>query len=279
MNTRRYWTPERVSEIRALAKSGLSRVQVRARLGLTSGQLAGVTMRENIHWKRSYTRTKLPAPDATGTIFASHVVAPRQDRPVLKPGKHSNKLGTRVSKGAWAGMPIYSLTLEERATCPTSCEQWRTCYGNNLGWAVRWKHGPALVEQLEFELSVLQARRPDGFVVRLHILGDFYSVAYVRAWERWLAQFPALRVFGYTAWPDTSPIGRAVAEIREQQWDRFAVRTSGAPTGPRTFVIERLSDAPAGTIVCPAQTGKSQACATCALCWAARDKPIAFLRH
>src|SRR5262249_24811065 len=35
-----------------------------------------------------------------------------------------------------------TLTLEERATCPTTCRHWRDCYGNKMHRAQRWQRGP-----------------------------------------------------------------------------------------------------------------------------------------
>ena len=45
-----------------------------------------------------------------------------------------------------------------------------------------------------------------------------------------------------------------------------------------TEVVEMPDQRSDGSIVCPAQTGKTQCCATCALCWTTK-KNIAFLRH
>ena len=96
------------------------------------------------------------------------------------------KLGKRVTKGKWKGFPIFTLTLEERATCPRSCAHWADCYGNNMLYAFRYEAGPELEAMLETELAELQRKYPNGFLVRLHILGDFYSVGYVAKWAKWL---------------------------------------------------------------------------------------------
>jgi hypothetical protein len=82
-----------------------------------------------------------------------------------------------------AGMPIYTLTLEERATCPTSCGHWRSCYGNSMHFAHRIDHrSPGFATLLAANVKRLGVEHPHGFVVRLHVLGDFYSVAYVDLW-------------------------------------------------------------------------------------------------
>ena len=148
----------------------------------------------------------------------------------------------------------------------------------------RHRAGPELVAQLDRELAALQRAHPRGFVVRLHILGDFYSVAYAQAWAGWLDRFPALHVFGYTARPRHTSIGAAVVSLRDRRWDRFAVRSSTVESAPASAVtIDRIPEAArvAEGIVCPAQTGGAETCGRCGLCWAlaARDKTIVFVLH
>jgi hypothetical protein len=116
------------------------------------------------------------------TLFPSRVEHP-DDRPrLLIDGHNSRKIGKTVMKGKLKGFPIFTLTLEERATCPRTCLEWKTCYGNSMNWARRIKHGRAFEERLWEELAEKQAKHPNGFLVRLHILGDFYSVDYAELW-------------------------------------------------------------------------------------------------
>lgn len=218
------------------------------------------------------------------TMFPSTVVNPADSPALLVSGANSRKLGDRVTKGKWAGFPIFQLSLEERATCPKSCHHWLTCYGNGMPQARRHRHGPELVNYLRAELTDLQEDHPKGFVVRLHVLGDFYSLDYVRAWQGFLDTFPALHIFGYTAWPKDSEIGAAILGLTESRWDRFAVRFSSAAVESQGATAlwrkpEDLTDWPG--IICPAQTGKTDCCGTCALCWAesAKDKTIGFIAH
>lgn len=201
---------------------------------------------------------------------------------VLKSGQNSKKIGGRITKGRWAGMPIFTLTLEERATCPRSCLHWRNCYGNKMHWAHRFEHGPELEVALEKELEELNAAHPTGFVVRLHVLGDFYSVEYVARWEEWLVAYPALRVFGYTAHDVLSPIGSAIRRLRDADYDRFAVRTSnGGLDDACTLSLGSVQESvpfTANATICPAQTQRTDCCATCGLCWQSRSN-IIFLEH
>ncbi len=225
-----------------------------------------------------------PAAVEGRTLFPSTVAEPLDVARVLVSGLQSRKLGSRVVKGAWSGMALYQLSLEERKTCPRSCHHWLDCYGDAMPFARRHIHGPALEMALEQELGMLQRQHRDGFVVRLHVLGDFYSAEYVKRWATWLDEFPALRVFGYTAWPPGTEIGDAVNELATAQWDRFAIRLSAPEAGPRRAVTLRRrpgADDRLPGILCPVQSDKTDCCGTCGLCWSqgAKDRCIMFIRH
>jgi hypothetical protein len=203
----------------------------------------------------------------------------------LKPGLYQRKIGKTIVKGKWRGFPIFTLTLEERATCPRSCAEWKNCYGNRSPWSVRQKHGVELMFRLIDELSDLQKKYPKGFCIRLHQLGDFYSVDYVSFWAECLKTFPALHVFGYTARADDDEIGQALRHLIGFNWDRFSVRSSGGVLSgiPKAIVVESPEEA-GDKIVCPAMQHKYGKkpddifCASCALCWSTK-KTIVFLKH
>jgi hypothetical protein len=198
---------------------------------------------------------------------------------LLKSGANSRKTGSRVLKGRWAGMPIYTLTLEERATCPRTCLQWSSCFGSNMQYAERIIADEVFENRLWAELEMLNGKHAAGYVVRLHILGDFYSVDYVAIWEAALVHFPALRVFGYTARLPNTEIGAALMAIATTRWDRFAMRFSGADI-PKlaSLVVDHAEEAT--STICPAQLRetKNQSCASCSFCWESRAN-ITFLRH
>jgi hypothetical protein len=193
------------------------------------------------------------------------------------------KLGKAITRGKWSGMPLYTVTLEERATCPKTCAHWATCYGNNMPFATRYAAGETLEAQITVEVAALAKRHPDGFAVRLHVLGDFYSTDYVALWASLLREFPALHVFGYTARMPGTPIGDAVQVVRGQHRGRFEVRLSGNFTESMAAVsmddpraVEMVAEKRA--FICPEQTGKVAGCGACGLCWTA-DKPVAFVTH
>jgi hypothetical protein len=217
-----------------------------------------------------------PAHSSGRTIFSSRVFDPSEVARVLKDGHQSRKIGKIVAKGPRRGWPIFTLTLEERATCPRSCRMWSGCYGNSMQAAERIVGGPELEAALKRELTALQAEHKSGFMVRLHVLGDFYSTDYVRFWASALETFPALHVFGFTARLPGTPIGDALAPLIAEQWDRFAVRISGAPGSEKASRVVEGDDP--GAVMCPAQGDAVAGCAECALCWGS-TRTIGFRRH
>jgi len=218
-----------------------------------------------------------PAYRTGRSLFPSRVFDPDEVKRVLKDGHQSRKIGKFVAKGPRRGWPIFTLTLEERATCPRDCNAWAFCYGNSMQAAERLSAGPALEDALWRELEHLQTEHPAGFMVRLHVLGDFYSLDYVAFWRRALCAFPALHVFGFTAHAIDSVIGSDIRHaVAWFGFDRFAMRFSGLD-GPE-LGSQLQPDAHPKAIPCPAQTGATDCCATCALCWHSR-RSISFARH
>lgn len=213
------------------------------------------------------------------SLFEKPANSNRSTGTLLKTGMYQRKLGKIITKGKWKGFPIFSLTLEERATCPRSCLQWNSCYGNRMQWAVRAKHGVALMDQLADELAALQKKFPRGFVVRLHILGDFFSVDYVSFWAECLKVFPALHVFGYTARTEEDEIGRALRHLIAFNWDRFAIRSSGGKlAGIPASVVVHAGTKRGEAVPCPAQPDDDRMCANCAFCWHSK-RAVSFIEH
>jgi len=201
---------------------------------------------------------------------------------MLKRGKQNKKLGDKVTVKMWKGMTMYSLSLEERATCPSDCEQWDNCYGDNMPFAHRFDHNDHnFIGYLEMQLAELNDKHPDGFVVRLHVLGDFYDGKYIVQWQLWLHQFENMNVFGYTHHEYTSQLGSMINNVNSIHSDRFRVRFSDdLDTAFNASVIDE-TDAPTWNgagIICPEQLGKTDSCASCGYCWTS-DQPVVFIEH
>jgi hypothetical protein len=224
------------------------------------------------------------------TIFSTKVISPGDySGNLLKPISSNSKVGKgkqTIQKGAWKDFSMYSLTLEERATCPSTCHHWADCYGNNSFRAQRFQNDEFLIPRLEAELNVLAVKHPGGFVVRLHILGDFYSPQYVCFWEKALEKYP-LYIYGYTA-RISGPIHdflRAKLLYHEKVVLRFSVDRNVLSTLDRNLfpndvlaLDENVTDA--DFVVCPEQKGQTESCLTCGLCFNRNfTKAIKFLSH
>ena len=201
---------------------------------------------------------------------------------VLKPGSNNKKLGYKITKGRWKGKYLYSLTLEERATCPRYCHHWEDCYGNNMPFAHRFTNSSLLLFNLHAAITRLCNKHSAGVVIRLHVLGDFYSTEYVKFWEQMLIEHPTLCIFGYTArWGDD--IQYAIhTKLNNRYKDRCVIRYSRNQEYDETlnarYAAEETFDGPA--FLCPEQTGKAASCADCGLCWSeGATKTVKFLSH
>jgi len=222
------------------------------------------------------------------SVFHAHKVKSVLDgmgktEKVIKKSKNK-KLGKKVTKGIFKNMPIYTVTLEERATCSSTCEHWQTCYGNNMPFATRYEANDALTDAMEIELEELNRKHKDGFLVRLHVLGDFYSLDYCAKWCTWLAKFPNLYVYGYSERKKNTPIGKLLDAMRNLFNERFRVRVSGdiysgnwtALSYDNPVAKKQLQEKKA--FLCPVQEDKTDNCGTCGLCWTS-SKNVIFLTH
>ena len=226
-----------------------------------------------------------PAAVEGRTAFPFTVSDPNDSTTVLKDGAFNCKLGGDVHQGWLKGAHIVSLTLEERATCPRSCQLWTACYGNSMPQSHRWNAGPELEARLRKEIPALLEKH-DKVLVRLHVLGDFYSNQYLHLWFDLLRDYPGLAVFGFTAHHPGVGLGATIAHARKMFDYRFAIRHSGIGGKWGCFTIDfptekaRLGDA----VVCPEQVDamngapKGTHCGNCGLCWSS-DVPIVFIEH
>lgn len=223
----------------------------------------------------------------TGTIFPNMVRDVIPGQPVLVDGASNSKIGGDVRVGWLKGAKIFTLTLEERATCPSYCPLWQTCYGNSMNWSIRWRPGPVLEAQIEADVKRLTDLH-GRILVRLHILGDFPDKTYVHLWRRLLREYPGLNVFGFTAHRDDTDMGQAIAGIRSDFPRRFNIRHSGR-SGPwgsiTTDMVEIDRPMILDVAMCleqrDAMSGgkKGMHCGDCGLCWTGKPTPIGFFIH
>jgi hypothetical protein len=211
------------------------------------------------------------------TRFQKSIKEPSEASNCLKPGSNNKKLGYNVTSNRWKGKKLYSLTLVERETCPTSCHHWVDCYGNNMPFAHRYSTDN-LEDKLEQELATLIEKQPNGIVVRLHVLGDFYSVSYVKFWEEMLFKHPKLCLFGYTGREEFTTIGQRIQLLNSRFNERCVIRYSRSKEYTKGNLYAAEESFEGNSFDCPEQTGKVKSCAACGLCWTT-TKTVRFLSH
>lgn len=213
-----------------------------------------------------------PALQRAVTIHPKAVRSPVETN-IIKAVTANSKLGkgsNTITKGKWAGMPMFQMSLQERATCPTTCKQWAACFGNNMAFAHRIDHThPEFLPKLAAEIDVLDKTYRHGFVIRLHVLGDYFSPEYAAFWIDQTATHSNLHIFGYTHHLRDSIIGRMVTEWNKNPrvWVRFSDQG-----GDMSANVEGEG------FPCPEQTGQTQSCLTCGACWST-TKAVSFKAH
>lgn len=250
--------------------------------------------RDLVRDRRRFKDTPVPtgtvskrAPESSdGTIFPRTVRrwTPGTAETILKDGALNSKIGGDVQVGDLRGARIYTLSLEERATCPRSCPIWAGCYGNNMQFARRWSPDAAFEAALADEVRAVCAAHP-LVLIRLHVLGDFYSFDYLALWVGLLDDLPNLNVFGFTAHGPDTQIGAGIARVRQALGRRFSIRHSGRAARWGSLTIDFPTDKRmiGDAVVCPEQRdamrGKGgRHCANCAVCWQT-DRAIVFIEH
>ena len=211
------------------------------------------------------------------TIYQKSIKSPSEFT-LLKKGSSNKKLGFNIKSKKWNGSKLYSLTLVERETCPKTCHHWEDCYGNNMPFAHRFST-EGLIPKLRQEVETLLAKNPNGITIRLHVLGDFYSVEYVRFWEAMLLFNENLTLFGYTANLPSSEIGKAIWLMNIRFSERCVIRYSHNAESTMLGEWYAAEESFEGSsFTCPEQTGKVKSCADCGLCWTTQ-KTVKFLSH
>lgn len=246
--------------------------------------------RRNIFGTPALGSFKTDVPGLDRSRFPDMVRHASPDQIVLKGGENEVKLGGAVLVGDLKGARLVSLALEERVTCPRSCDLWSKCYTNSMPRLIRYHWNEATRDKIRQELSVL-LKDYRKVLVRLHLSGDFPDPDAVKFWQNLLNDNPGLHIFGFTAWEEDTPTGAAISNLRQRHPQRFAVRTSGRTGKWGSFVIPARIDTPmiGDAVVCPEQRDANAGfphrthCGSCGLCWKSDPKgagrPVVFMGH
>lgn len=146
-----------------------------------------------------------------------------------------------------------------------------------MPFAHRFRGGVDLEQRIENELKVICAKY-EKVLIRLHVLGDFYSAPYVYFWTDQMIKYRNLNVWGYTHVTENDDYltYSALHRARATFGDRWAIRWSDRIGETFSANSEELTTE---GITCPEQEGKTKSCTTCALCWDKPEKQIRFLTH
>ena len=193
------------------------------------------------------------------------------------------KLGKKVVKGKYANYKLKTLTLVERETCPTDCFHWKTCYGNNMPFAHRIDHEDQNLLQKRIYNELLNSTNK-LLLIRLHVLGDFFNVKYVKFWSIMLNTFKNIALWGFTANNINSKISlsRDIAKeiiklnYSEHSHIRFSNDLTNKFSGNSYDIVKPVKGE---SIVCPVQENKTANCGTCGLCWNQKTQSIIFKTH
>ena len=193
------------------------------------------------------------------------------------------KLGKKIVKGKYANYKFKTLTLVERETCPKDCIHWDDCYGNNMPFAHRFSAEDQNLLQKRIYQDLLNSSN-QLLLIRLHILGDFFNVKYVKFWSIMLNTFKNIAIYGYTANNINSKIAlsRDIAkEIiklnrSEDSHIRFSNDLANSFSANSYDVVKPVKGE---SILCPVQEDKTANCGTCGLCWNQKYQSIIFKTH
>jgi hypothetical protein len=206
----------------------------------------------------------------------SQILAPATNNPKL-----SRPSQPRWVAGRWRGMWMFTVYLEELATCLSNAcppEVKRLCFAHWVPFAVRWTWCPTFFPALDYNLEEAQHEFREGFTVDLHSSGDFPDLEYLEDWIERLDRFPALHLWGNTAHRRESEIGWEIDCLNRTMRDRVAIHFSGE-SGDMSSRILGVTIEPAaatGLFMCPANERHPKAnCANCAFCV---DSTDAFVR-
>ena len=121
-------------------------------------------------------------------------------------------------------------------------------------------------------------------LIRLHILGDFFSVKYVKFWRKMLNTFNNIALYGYTAnniksiYLDSRAIAKEIIKLNKNDncHIRFSNDVNVLFSANSYDIVKPVKGV---SIVCPVQENKTANCGTCGLCWNQKDQQIIFKTH
>ena len=219
----------------------------------------------------------------TTTIYKKNIHNLNEYKFQILKNSTNKKLGKKVTKGKYINYKFKTLTLVERETCPPDCFHWETCYGNNMPFAHRMSNDDQNLLQKRIYNELLKSTN-QLLLIRLHVLGDFFNVKYVKFWSIMLNTFKNIAIYGYTANNINSKIelsrdiAREIIKLNysENSHIRFSNDLKNKFSANSYDVVKPIKGE---SILCPVQEDKTANCGTCGLCWNQKTQSIIFKTH
>jgi len=199
-----------------------------------------------------------------------------------------NLFGVSIGEGNGKVGDVYTFSLPSRLTCPGASTWCRKhCY------AYRYeRHRPAC--QRAYQRNHVLAKNPEEFVrimtgalprlmpcMRIHVAGDFMSVAYVEAWIEVCKAYPQTRFWAYTRSWNVSELLEPLERLRLlPNMELFGSIDPTMPLPPEGWRVAFIEiDPRAKGILCKEQTKQHPSCLECGYCFRAHSGNVIFKVH
>lgn len=182
------------------------------------------------------------------------------------------------------GRRIHNFSMTPGASCP-GASAWcaSACYAKRPYH--RWKKqvGDTWDENFEATQAGVMPEIPKGAkAFRIHVSGDFYSVAYTAAWIAIIKSRPEVKFWAYTrSWrvPELKKVLQKLHDLPNMQLFASIDWTMGEqpPAGWRVARIK--GDDRFTGYACPEQDGRKPNCESCGYCFKGQRGNVTFKVH
>lgn len=198
----------------------------------------------------------------------------------------ARRIGMSISPGNTKLGEVVSFSLPSLISCP-GASSWcrKACYAKGLesrysnvmkAYFRNW----ALMRNLRlFAKEMIRSLPKTLTCVRIHVSGDFFSAAYVRAWIKICSAFPDTQFWAYTRSWRVAKLAPELEKLRAlPNVHLFASWDASIPEPlPEGWRVARAEKEITG-FRCPHETGRVDTCLSCGYCWKPKTKgSLSFL--
>lgn len=208
----------------------------------------------------------------------------------LGPGIYHNSLAAGISCPGKT-VHCYDGTLDENGKSHVRCyaKHLQQQYTNtDAAWNASYNLASWDIAAYEVITRLqLMKLKPIGGIMRLHVSGDFFSVEYVKCWQRMMQDHPHVTFFAYTRSWRVQAIWNALIEAATFPNFTLWLSTDPSTVGehvPEGYRVATIMDKGVKRLdkfaTCPEQLKLKANCESCGLCWKAKPGArLAFIEH